>query len=314
MKALVTGGAGFIGSHLVDRLLEQGHHVICLDNFDPYYDPAIKRKNIQHCLDNENFELIEGDILDKNLLKKIIRDGNIDYIFHNAAQAGVRVSVENPVKPHEINATGTLNVLETSLDSSVKKIINASSSSVYGKAEYLPFDEVHPKTPVSPYGVSKLAAEHYCRVFNEVYGLKTTSLRLFTVYGPRMRPDLAISIFTKKALNNETIEIFGDGKKTRDFTYIDDVVEANMKAIKKGDGEVYNVGSGKRISVIELAEKIIDITQSDSKVVFTDPRKGDAEHTWANIEKAKRELDWGPKYDIHTGLKKYIEYVQGREL
>ncbi|MDI6881190.1 MAG: GDP-mannose 4,6-dehydratase, partial [Desulfitobacteriaceae bacterium] len=173
--------------------------------------------------------------------------------------------------------------------------------------------EKHPKTPVSPYGVSKLAAEHYCRVFNEVYGLKTTSLRLFTVYGPRMRPDLAISIFTRRALNNETIEIFGDGKKTRDFTYIDDVIEANMKAIKRGDRGVYNIGSGERISVIELAEKIIDITQSDSKIIFTDPRKGEAEHTWANIEKARKELNWEPKYDIHTGLKKYIEYVQ-REL
>ncbi|MDI6888788.1 MAG: SDR family oxidoreductase [Methanocellales archaeon] len=312
MKALVTGGAGFIGSHLVDKLLEQGHHVICLDNFDPYYDPKIKRENIRHRLDTDNFELVEGDILDKTLLKKIIHDDGIDYIFHNAAQAGIRVSVENPIKPHDINTTGTLNILETSLDSDVKKIINASSSSVYGKAEYLPFDEVHPKTPVSPYGVSKLAAEHYCRVFNEVYGLKTTSLRLFTVYGPRMRPDLAISIFTRRALNNETIEIFGDGNKTRDFTYIDDVVEANMKAIGKGDGEAYNIGSGKRISVIELAEKIIDITQSNPKIIFTDPRKGDAEHTWANIEKAKKELDWEPKYDIHTGLKKYVEYVQRR--
>jgi len=314
MKALVTGGAGFIGSHLVDKLLEHGHHVICLDNFDPYYDPSIKRENIRDCLDNENFELIEGSILDKSLLKKIIQDEGIDYIFHNAAQAGIRVSVENPVKPHEVNTTGTLNVLGASLDSNVKKIINASSSSVYGKAEYLPFDEKHPKTPVSPYGVSKLAAEQYCRVFNEVYGLKTTSLRLFTVYGPRMRPDLAISIFTRRALDNETIEIFGDGKKTRDFTYINDVIEANMKAIKKGDGEAYNIGSGKRISVIELAEKIIDITQSNSKIIFTEPRKGDAEHTWANIEKAKKELDWEPTYDMHTGLKKYIEYAQEREL
>jgi len=306
MKALVTGGAGFIGSHLVDRLLEQEHHVICLDNFDPYYNPKIKRDNIQHCLDNENFELVEGSIFNKSLLKKIIQDSDIDYVFHNAAQAGVRVSVENPVKPHEVNATGTLNILKMSLDSDVKKIINASSSSVYGKAEYLPFDEVHPKTPVSPYGVSKLAAEHYCRVFNEVYGLRTTSLRLFTVYGPRMRPDLAISIFTRRALNNETIEIFGDGKKTRDFTYIDDVVEANMKAIKRGDGEEYNIGSGKRISVIELAEKIIDIIQSDSKIIFTNPIKGDAEHTWANIRKAKKELGWEPKIDIYVGLRRYI--------
>jgi len=306
MRCLVTGGAGFIGSHLCEKLLNDGYEVVCLDNFDPYYDPKLKRRNIEPFLVDEKFELVEGDICDKKFIQKVINDG-IDYIFHNAAQAGVRISVENPRKPHEVNTTGTLSILEACLDSDVKKIINASSSSVYGKVEYLPFDEAHPKAPISPYGVSKLAAEHYCRVFYEVYGLKTTSLRYFTVYGPRMRPDLAISIFTRSALNNETIEIFGSGNKTRDFTHIDDVVEANLLAMRKGDGETYNIGSGNRININELAEKIIGIAGSKSKIIRTEPQKGDAEHTWASIEKAKKELDWEPAINIDEGLNKYIE-------
>lgn len=309
-KCLVTGGAGFIGSYMVDKLLESGHEVICLDNFDPYYDPEIKRGNIKHNLDNENFTLIEEDIRNKELIEKIIREESIDYIFHQAAQAGVRASVENPRKVHDVNATGTLNILEASLDSHVKKIIYASSSSVHGKVKYLPFDEDHPNFPVSPYGASKLLAEHYCGVFSEVYGLKTISLRYFTVYGPRMRPDLAISIFTKNALQDKAIEIFGSGDRTRDFTYIDDIVEASLKAMNKGNG-VYNIGSGNRISINELAEKILSLTNSKSTLIHTNPQKGDAEHTWANVEKAKRELDWEPKIDLNEGLMRYIKWYRG---
>jgi len=312
MKTLVTGGAGFIGSHLAGKLLKEGHEVVCLDNFDPYYDPSLKYENIREFRNNEKFELIEGDIRDKELMKKIITDG-VDYIFHNAAQAGVRISVNEPLKPNDININGTLNILWNSLGSGIKKIIFASSSSVYGKAVYLPFDEKHPNIPVSPYGVSKLAAEHYCRVFNEIYGLKTTSLRYFTVYGPRMRPDLAISIFTKKALRCEDIEIFGDGTYTRDFTYIDDVVEANMNAMTKGDGEIFNIGGGNRITISELAELIIDITGSSSGLKFSQTVKGDAMHTWASIEKAKSEMGWEPKTGIRDGIKKYIDQIEGKK-
>ncbi len=313
MKILVTGGAGFIGSHIVENLLKEGHEVVCLDNFDPYYHPSMKYKNIQEYQNKEKFELIEGDIRNKKLMKEIISDG-LDYIFHNAAQAGVRISVQNPLKPNDINVNGTLNILCNSIDSGIKKIIFASSSSVYGKAIYLPFDEKHPNIPVSPYGVSKLAAEHYCRVFNEIYGLKITSLRYFTVYGPRMRPDLAIAIFTKKALDNEVIEIFGDGSYTRDFTYIDDVVKANMNAMTRGDGGIFNIGGGNRIKISELAELIIDITGSSSAIRFSETMKGDAVHTWASIEKAKQELGWEPKTGIRDGIKKYIDYIKSQEI
>lgn len=308
MRALVTGGAGFIASHICERLLKEGHEVICLDNFDPYYDPSLKRNNIKPLLNNKKFKLVEGDIRDQRLVWELITQ-SIDYVFHYAAQAGVRTSVENPLKTHEINATGTLSILHACLNSNVKKIINASSSSVYGKVKYLPFDENHPNAPISPYGVSKLMAEHYCRVFFEIYGLKIISLRLFTVYGPRMRPDLAISIFTNKARGNETIKIFGEGTKTRDFTYIDDVIEANLLAIKKSDGGIYNIGSGSRISIDELAKKVIEITESKSRVVYAHPQRGDAEHTWANVDKAKKELGWEPKVTLEYGLREIARCI-----
>lgn len=310
INVLVTGGAGFIGSHLVEKSLSEGYEVTCLDNFDDYYDPQIKRKNVEPFLENERFRLIEGDVRDKVLLQDIIMES--DYIFHEAAQAGVRISVKDPTKPHEINATGTLNLLEAALDSGVKKIINASSSSVYGKVEYLPFDENHPQQPISPYGVSKLLAEHYCRVFEELYGLSSVSLRYFTVYGPRMRPDLAISIFTKAALKNETINIFGDGEKTRDFTCIDDIVRANLICMKKGRG-IYNIGGGHSISINELASKIIEINESSSEIVYTDSVKGDAEHTLSSSDKAWGEIGWKPEISVEDGLLRYAEWMSNFE-
>jgi UDP-glucose 4-epimerase len=308
MKILVTGGAGFIGSHLVEHFLQQdGYEVSCLDNFDTYYDPKIKKQHIEKFLQNPRFKLVKGDIRDTGLLKKILAD--TDYVFHEAAQAGVRISVDNPKKPHDVNATGTLNLLEVAKEADVRKIINASSSSVYGKTKYLPFDEIHPTEPVSPYGITKLMTEHYCRVFEELYGLKTVSLRYFTVYGPRMRPDLAIHIFMQKALKNEPIVIFGDGAKTRDFTYIDDVVRANVLAMNKGSG-IYNIGGGHTITIRQLAEKIIENTKSESRIQYEKDILGDAENTAADIRKAETELGWKPITTIDQGLEIYKQWIQ----
>lgn len=306
MKCLVTGGAGFIGSHIVERLLRQRHDVICLDNFNPYYNPEIKERNISPFLREKNFTLVRGDIRERSLVDSALCD--VDVIFHEAAQAGVQASTEKPYQSHEINATGTLNLLESAVKANVKRIICASSSSVYGNIEYLPFKEDNPTYPVSPYGVSKLMAEHYCRVFSDLYGLPSVILRYFTVYGPRMRPDLAIHIFTTRALSNEPLTIFGTGDMTRDFTYIDDIIDANMMSLVYGNG-LYNIGGGHRISILELAEKIIKMTESSSRIQHTESRKGEAEHTYADITKAQNELGWRPHISLDQGLEKYIKWV-----
>lgn len=308
---MITGGAGFIGSHIAENLAKEGHEIVIVDNLDDYYSIELKKKNIDIVLNSGDGTFVDADVTDLNKMKEII-DGTVDYVYHEAAQAGVRISVENPFKPNDINVLGTLNVLQASIDADVRKVINASSSSVYGKVQYLPFDEQHPTQPVSPYGVSKLAAEQYCRVFYEVYGLPTTSLRYFTVYGPRMRPDLAISIFTRKMLANEPITVFGDGEQTRDFTYIDDVVEANKRLLdnSRTDGRVLNIGSGNRISVNDLIENLRSITDSVSEVNYTGKQKGDAENTLAGISLSKKLLGYEPSVDINRGLMNYMKQIE----
>lgn len=249
---------------------------------------------------------MEGDICDQELIQKVLVD--VDYVFHEAAQAGVRISMDEPLKSHQVNATGTLILLKAAINADVRKMIYASSSSVYGNPKYLPLDETHPTNPISPYGVSKLTAENYCRVFSEIYDFKTVSLRYFTVYGPRMRPDLAISIFSKASLSNEPIVIFGEGDKTRDFTYVDDVVEANILAMRCGAGP-YNIGGGHKISIKKLADKIQEINKSNSDIVYMDSVKGDMEHTLANVEKAQIDLGWTPKTTVDEGLREYMRWL-----
>lgn len=310
-KIVITGGAGFIGSHIAENLAKNGHEIIIVDNLDPYYSVDLKMRNIGIVLNSGNATFINADITDLLKTRQII-DSTVDYVYHEAAQAGVRISVEDPFKPNDVNVRGTLNVLKASLDAGVKKVINASSSSVYGKVKYLPFDEQHPTEPVSPYGVSKLAAEHYCRVFYEVYGLPTTSLRYFTVYGPRMRPDLAISIFTRKMLVNEPITVFGDGEQTRDFTYIEDVVEANKRLLynKVTDGKVLNIGGGNRISVNDLIENLRSITGSTSEVINAGKQKGDTEDTLADVDLGNEMIGYESLFNISKGLNKFVDWFK----
>jgi len=310
-KIVITGGAGFIGSHIAEELALMDHEVVIIDNLDDYYSPDLKRQNLEILLANPNVRFIEGDITDTNLLRRVI-DSDVEFVYHEAAQAGVRISVENPFKPNNVNVLGTLNVLKASLDAGVKRVINASSSSVYGKVKYLPFDEAHPTMPVSPYGVSKLAAEHYCRVFYEVYGLPTVSLRYFTVYGPRMRPDLAISIFTRKMLANEPITVYGDGEQTRDFTYIDDIVRGNRRLLETSaaDGYAMNVGGGHRITVNDLIAHLREITGSMSEVVYSDKQKGDAEHTLADTSLARELVGYRPEVSIQDGLGRFVAWYR----
>ena len=310
-KIVITGGAGFIGSHIAERLAKDGHEIVIVDNLDPYYSIDLKKRNLDIVLESGDATFINADVTDLYKIKRII-DSTVDYVYHEAAQAGVRISVEDPFKPNNVNVLGTLNVLKASLDANIKKVINASSSSVYGKVRYLPFDEQHPTEPVSPYGVSKLAAEHYCRVFYEVYGLPTTSLRYFTVYGPRMRPDLAISIFTKKMLANEPITVFGDGEQTRDFTYIEDIVEANKRLLnnKVTNGKVLNIGGGNRISVNDLIENLRSITDSTSEVINAGKQKGDTEDTLANIDLGNKLIGYKPLFNINKGLNKFVDWFK----
>ncbi|MFB6299919.1 MAG: SDR family oxidoreductase [Halobacteriales archaeon] len=314
MRILVTGGAGFIGSHLSERLLHDGHHVVVLDNLDPYYDVGIKQRNLNRCRDvgADQFEFVEGSVTNESLIDSLIADHEIEFVYHEAAQAGVRASVENPKKPHVINTTGLLNVLIAADRYDVERVVNASSSSVYGKPDYLPYDENHPNYPKSPYAVTKLTSEHYCRVWDELFDVSTVSLRYFTVYGPRMRPNMAITNFTSRCLNDKPPVIYGDGQQTRDFTYIDDIVEANLTLLETdvADGEVLNIGSSDNITIEELAEHIIAVTNTDVEPVYEDPKEADARHTHADVSKAMELIDYEPSVDIHTGVSRFVAWYR----
>ena len=303
MRALVTGCAGFIGSHLVDELLEQGYEVIGIDCFTDYYSREVKEANISNALKNKNFEFIEKDILEMDKFPEV------DYVFHEAAQAGVRASWG---KSFEIytgnNIEATQRLLEFYKGRKIKKFVYASSSSVYGDAE-LPMREDSLLKPISPYGVTKLAGENLCYLYWKNHGVPTVSLRYFTVYGPRQRPDMAIHKFVKAIIKRNEIIVFGDGTQTRDFTYVDDAVEANILAAESDSvGSVFNIGGGSRISVNELIKIMENIIGTKVKIKTTEKQKGDVRDTWADVSKAKEELRWMPKVEIEEGIKNFVEW------
>jgi UDP-glucose 4-epimerase len=304
MKALVTGCAGFIGSHLVDKLLELDYKVIGIDCLTDYYPRAVKEDNIAIVLEHKDFEFIDKDILE------ISKFPGVDYVFHLAAQAGVRASWGRSFEIYtRNNIEATQKLLESYKDRKIKKFVFASSSSVYGDAE-LPMKENSLLKPVSPYGVTKLAGENLCYLYWKNYNLPTVSLRFFTVYGPRQRPDMAIHKFVKAMLNNEEIIVYGDGEQTRDFTYVDDAVEANiLTANREIEGEVFNVGGGSRISVNELIGIMERAIGRRAKVKYTEKQKGDVRDTWADVSKAEKVLGWMPKTKIEEGLEKYITWL-----
>ena len=303
--ALVTGCAGFIGSHLVEELLRKNFQVIGIDNFHPYYSRKLKEINLEQAKSNTNFKFIEGSILSDTDLDRI--SSKNDYVFHFAAIAGVRNSFLHPKEYFKINVEGTQKILEKFGNTS--KIIFASSSSVYGDVspEDFPVKEDHPLSPIAPYGESKKVAEELCIKFSKKYNKEITILRFYTVYGPRQRPDEAFTKFIRLSQAGKHIPIYGDGNKERDFTYVSDIVNGSILAAQKGNG-VYNLGTGKPISVNEMVSAIEKEIGKKITRNYVDSPKGDVEKTHASISKAKNELGYEPIVSLEEGIKKCVQW------
>ncbi|MEB3149389.1 MAG: NAD-dependent epimerase/dehydratase family protein [Sphaerospermopsis sp.] len=310
-KIIVTGAAGFIGSHLVNTLLKQGEEVIGIDEFNDYYDPQLKRKNIASFENSPNFTLVEGDIqfLD---LPKLFQD--VKTVYHQAAQAGVRNSWGQGFRAYtERNINTTQVLLEAAKDASrLKRLVFASTSSIYGDAETLPtHEEIEPK-PVSPYGITKLAAERLCGLYHKNFGVPFVSLRYFTVYGPRQRPDMAFHKFFKAVLQDEAIPIYGDGRQTRDFTFVSDAVAANLAAatVPEAMGEIFNIGGGSRVVLTEVLDTMEEIVGKSIKRNHIEKAMGDARHTAADVSKARKILGYRPQVSLKEGLQQEWEWVK----
>jgi len=301
-KVVVTGGAGFIGSHLAEELAAQGYAVVILDDFS-----TGRKENIASLRQKKNVEFVQGSITDLSGLQKLF--GGIDCVFHQAAMARVPRSIEDPITVNQVNITGTLNVLVAARDQGVKKMVFASSSSVYGDAATLPQREDMIPSPLSPYALTKLTGEHYGIIFKQLYGLSTVCLRYFNVYGPGQDPHsqyaMVIPAFIDRAANNLPPVIHGDGEQSRDFTFIGDVVKANILAAESTAEGVYNIGSGRSITIKQLAEKIIQLMRKDLKPLHDKPRPGDVRHALADISRAK-SFGYEPEWSLEDGLKKLI--------
>jgi len=310
MNILITGGAGFIGSNLTDALLKQKHNVVCLDNFDNFYDPAIKRLNIRQALNSPNYFLVEGDIRDSAVLGKIFREHQIDIVVHLAAKAGVRPSLMNPGLYYDVNLLGTLSVLEEMKKHNGYKMIMASSSSVYGNNDKVPFSENDSVDhPVSPYAASKKAAELLCYTYSHLYGFDIFCMRFFTVYGPRQRPEMAIHQFVRKILKGETIQLYGDGFSQRDYTYVSDIVQGLVNVLDRLKGyEIINLGESQPIALRDLIKSIESIVDRKAVIEWNPGQPGDTEITFADISKAQRLLNYKPEFLLKDGLKNFVEW------
>ena len=305
---LVTGAAGFIGSHLAEALVARGHRVIGVDAFVDFYPRAFKEANLARLRQSPNFHLIESDLNTANLPKLLT---GVDYVFHLAAQAGVRTSWGEGFASYvENNVLATQRLLEAAKQSGVRRVIYASSSSVYGNAAVQPVREDIPTTPISPYGVTKLAAEHLCRLYTTEHGLPTISLRYFTVFGPRQRPDMAFHKFIRAILTGDPITVYGDGEQSRDFTYVGDIVAANLAAMHHGHpGAWYNLGGGTRVTVNQVLRLLEQIMDRPANVVYQARQFGDAAHTAADTTAARNDLGFEPGYSLADGLRMEAEWL-----
>ncbi len=309
-RILITGAAGFIGSNLADGLLEEGAEVIGIDNL---FNGRLE--NLEDAFNNRKFEFHKGDIRDLDFLLDVFKD--IDIVYHQAAFTSVPQSVKMPENCNDVNVNGVINVLNSARRMDVDKVIFASSSAVYGDTPTLPKREDMRRIPISPYGVAKLACEAYMQVYHHVYGLKTTSLRYFNVFGPRQRDSPysgVIAIWLGNIIRNEDLIIFGDGKISRDFTYIKDVIQANLLAAQHDvAGEILNIGAGSPITLTNLAKVMLKILKKESlEIIYSDPRPGDIIHSYADISKAKDLIHFKPEYDQERGLTDYFKWYSNR--
>jgi nucleoside-diphosphate-sugar epimerase len=310
MKSLVTGAAGFVGSHLAERLLREGHEVIGIDCFVPYYPRWIKEKNLAGLLARPQFHFIEANLLDVDLLGLLAQ--GIECVFHQAAQAGVRASWGKEFVDYtSLNILGTQQLLEAAKSRPLRKFVYASSSSIYGDVTTLPMREDALPRPLSPYGVSKLSAEHLCYLYWKNYGVPSISLRYFTVYGPRQRPDMAFHRFLRFLLEDRPIPIYGDGEQTRDFTYIDDIVEANFLASQAPVvGETLNIGGGTTITLKDAIGVCEQVSGKQARLDIRPVEKGDVRQTLADVSRAKQHLGYQPKVRLHEGLAAEWQWVR----
>jgi UDP-glucuronate 4-epimerase len=306
----VTGGAGFIGSHLVERLLAEGNRVVVLDNFDDFYDPAFKRRNLRRAQQHPCFRLVEGDLRDAELLENLWQQEKIDVVVHLAARAGVRPSIQNPFLYADVNIQGTLRLMEACRKGGVRRLVFASSSSVYGNNSKVPFSEEDPvNQPISPYAASKRAAELMCHTYHHLYGLDIACLRFFTVYGPRQRPEMAIHRFTRLIHEGKKISLFGDGRSSRDYTFIDDIMEGTLAALSREHGfEIYNLGESRTVSLAGLVEAIEEQLGKKAVIEYLPAQPGDVDQTYADIRKARERLGYHPHTDLKEGLARFVRW------
>lgn len=319
MNILITGGAGFIGSTLADKLLKLStsfqnninNKIIIIDNFNDYYSPELKDLNIKHNLANPDYKLYRGDICDRNLVNKIFKNHEINCVIHIAARAGVRPSLEDPLEYVRSNIEGTINILEAMRKNNVKKIVFASSSSVYGNCKAEKFTEDLKVTePISPYAATKSACEQFLYTYSKLYDMQALCLRFFTVYGPRQRPDLAIRKFIELIEQDKPIPVYGDGTTMRDYTYIDDIVNGIMSAINydKTPYEIINLGGGSPVTLNEMIATIEKVLGKKAKIERLPMQPGDVDRTVADITKAKRLLNYNPQTTFEEGIRKFIEW------
>ena len=315
----VTGGAGFIGSTLSQKLIEQGNKVVAIDNFCEFYNPNIKENNVKQLLQNENFKLYRGDIRDRQAIKKIFDENKIDIVMHLAAMAGVRPSIENPILYQEVNCMGTQNILEEMKEHEIKNGVFASSSSVYGNCKEVPFrEDMVVDFAISPYAATKKANEVMAHVYHKLFNMNIIMLRFFTVYGPKQRPDLAINKFTRLMLEGKEIPMFGDGTTSRDYTYIDDIVDGIIKSCQycmdnKEVYEILNIGNSSPTTLKEMINTIGQALGIEPKIKQLPMQPGDVDRTYADVSKAKKLIGYEPKTTFKQGIENFVKWYKENE-